>query len=173
MTEAEPVEQLVPRIVEQYNRQPRGWRVLHTPAGDMLVIGPESAFQLRLIALSPFQFTGAGVEISTQDPSLAEVRNTPEFGLRPLDERDIERFMSVIQSPEAALPMIEEIVKREPVAPAEIEREKVRHLLSGPVLTRPDLTSFSPDTLKLQRQLEASAHEVFRKRHSMRAGIYY
>ena len=63
MTDPEPAEKIVPRIIEQYSERPRGWHIMNTPRGEVLVLSSDSAFQLKLIPLNPREFTGAGVEL--------------------------------------------------------------------------------------------------------------
>lgn len=173
MTKTEPVDELVPRILESYAEKPRGWRVLSTPKGDMLVLGPDSSFQMKLIPLSPQKMTGVGVEMSSSSSSLKSIRRSPEFGLRPLSETDIEGIIKSLSSHGSALPQIQTIIQRNPLTPLELEQSTAQHLLSGPVLTRPDFSSLSPEMIKLQTSLEREAMENFRKRYPMRAGMYF
>jgi hypothetical protein len=173
LTDTEPVEDIVPRMIKQFSEQPRGWRIMHTPTGEMLVLGPDSMYQLKLIPLNPFQFTGAGVEIADVDNKLAELRSSPEFGLRPLKPSDIRSLLEAINKPTLLKPRIDELVKREPVAPSEIDSRRVSHLLSGPVIARPELGSLSPRTLELQDLLNESATRMFRRRYPMRTGMYF
>jgi len=81
VTDIEPVDKIVPRIMEQISDSPKGWRVLNTPRGEMLVLGPENAFQLQLISLNPQEFTGAGVELDSPAKALRSLRSTPDLDL--------------------------------------------------------------------------------------------
>ncbi len=173
LPDAEPVEDVIPRILEQYSERPRGWRVLHTPVGDMLVVGPTSAYQLRLIPLGPGRFTGAGVELDGESPSIERMKATPEFGLRSLTNNDLEDLIRGIENPEISRPKIDEIIKRTPIHPSDLGRQKAKHYLSGPVLTRPDLTSLSPDISSIRRNLELQAEKVFREKYPMRSGMFF
>jgi hypothetical protein len=60
----------------------------------MLVLGPDSSFQLKLIPLNPRQYTGAGVEIPDTDDKLDSIKTSPEYGLRPLSDNDIEGLIN-------------------------------------------------------------------------------
>ncbi|TFF67983.1 hypothetical protein EU520_00995 [Candidatus Thorarchaeota archaeon] len=173
MPDAEPVEDVIPRILEQYNERPRGWRVLHTPLGDMLVVGPTSAYQLRLIPLGPGKFTGAGAELDEESPSIERMKATPEYGLRSLTQNDLEDLIKGIEDPELTRPKIAEIIRRSPIPPSDLAQQKAKHYLSGPVLTRPDLTSLSPDITRIQRSLESQAEKVFREKYPMRSGMFF
>lgn len=156
-----------------YSDKPRGWRVLSTPKGDMLVLGPDSAFQLKLIPLNPNEFTGAGMEIPSSFRALDRVRQSPEFGLRPLFDSDIESLMNSISTPKGALPHLQSIIKRTPLSPVELAKTDTTHMLTGPVLTRPDFSTLSSETMRLQQSLEREARETFRRRYPMRAGMYF
>ncbi|MBE0525485.1 MAG: hypothetical protein IH631_00980, partial [Candidatus Thorarchaeota archaeon] len=89
MTDPEPVEEIVPRILKQYSERPRGWHIMNTPRGEVLVLSSDSAFQLKLIPLNPQEFTGAGVELPESNDIVESIRSSPEFGLRPLSESDL------------------------------------------------------------------------------------
>jgi len=172
VTESEPADGIVQRILEQYSDRPRGWRVMSTPRGEMLVIGPESAFQLKLIPLNPFEFTGAGVEIPNPDGVLDTMKSTPEFGFRALSEEDVKGLFDALSDPQSSRLSIQSIIKRTPVSLEQLSHAKGGHFLSGPVLTRPDLGSLGPDVLKTQVSLDRAADELFRKRYPMRSGMF-
>ena len=167
---AEPVDDLVPRILQQYMEKPRGWRVMNTPKGDMLVLGPESAFQLKLISINPSLVTGAGIEIPDTDKAFERMRSTPEFGFRPISDRDLRNIIRALHHPEIARPQIDAILRRTPLPLTGIKPSK--SILTGPVLTRPDLGSLSPEIMKTQLSLDRIAWKQFSKRYPMRAGMY-
>ncbi|UCH03769.1 MAG: hypothetical protein JSW05_09240 [Candidatus Thorarchaeota archaeon] len=173
MTKVEPVEDIVPRILERYEKQPRNWRVMHTPRGEMLVVGPDSVFQLKLISLNPFEFTGSGIEMTKDDAVVKSLRSTPEFGFRPLSDVDIRRIVESFVDSSKPRFDFGEVVKREPMSPSRIRGSSVEHLLSGPVLTRPDLGSLSPEILRIQESLDLSAKRTFRRRYPERAGMFF
>jgi hypothetical protein len=145
VTDPEPIEKIMPRILKQYSERSRGWHIMSTPRGEMLILSSDSAFQLKLIPLNPFEYTGAGVELPESSDTAEEIRASPEFGLRPLDETDLQgEDLSTTDG----------------------------HILRGPVLTRPDLGSLSPEILKRQLSLDRSAERTFRRRYPDRAGMY-
>ncbi len=172
MTDIEPADEIVPRILKQYSKSPRGWRVLSTPRGEMLVVGPESTFQLKLISLNPMEYTGAGIEITDSNSAIDRLRASPEYGLRPLDSMDIQKLIESLSDPASSRTHLESIIQRDPIIPKDLEKTSVDHLLTGPVFTRPDLGSMSPDILKLQDSLDKSAQRIFKKQYPMRAGMY-
>ncbi|MFW9959134.1 MAG: hypothetical protein ACFFCT_13770 [Candidatus Odinarchaeota archaeon] len=175
MTDPEPAEKIVPRIVKQYTEHPRGWRIMNTPRGEVLVLSPDSAFQLKLIPLNPYEFTGAGIELPKSSETIEEIRASPEFGLRPIDEDDLKGILTALGSPQGTSPEIQEILRRSPVSLEDLSSNKhaTDHILRGPVLMRPDLGSLSPEILKMQMALDRSAQKTFRDRFPMRAGMYF
>ncbi len=173
MTDPEPAEDIVPRILEQYSERPRGWHIMNTPRGEVLVLSSDSAFQLKLIPLNPREFTGAGVELPESNDTVDSIRTSPEFGLRPLSEADLQGIVSSMSGgDQSARQEVSEILSRTPLSIEDLSSNQSSHILRGPVLTRPDLGSLSPDILKMQMALDRSAQKTFRKRYPMRAGMY-
>ncbi|MFW9967468.1 MAG: hypothetical protein ACFFEA_09975 [Candidatus Thorarchaeota archaeon] len=144
-----------------------------TPRGEMLVVGPDSAFQLKLISLNPFEFVGSGTEVRDTNSVVKSVRSTPEFGFRPLTDTDIQGFIAAFGDPLGVQSKLHDIIKRAPVSSSELGSGSIDHILSGPVLTRPDLSSLGGDLKTVQDRLDKSAMSVFRKRYPMRAGMYF
>jgi hypothetical protein len=169
----EPADEIVPRILKRYSESPRGWRMMSTPVGDMLVVGQDSAFQLRIIPINPREYTGAGTELPESNDVIDRMRTSPEFGSRNLTQTDIETLVESMSNPAQIQQHLHDILHRNPLLPTEIDKGGIDHLLTGPVLTRPDLDGLGPDVLNLRRSLERSANRVFRKKYPMRAGMYF
>jgi len=173
VTDPETAEEIVPRILKQYSERPRGWHIMNTPRGEVLVLSSDSAFQLKLIPLNPREFTGAGVELPESNDIVDSIRTSPEFGLRPLSEADLQGIAnSVSGENQDARQEIGEILSRTPLSIEDLSSNESSHILRGPVLSRPDLGSLSPEILKMQMALDRSANKTFRKRYPMRAGMY-
>lgn len=172
MNEPESAEVIVPRILTRYSERSRGWHIMNTPRGEVLVLSSDSAFQLKLIPLSPREFTGAGVELPESNDIVDSIRASPEYGLRPISEMDLQAIASSISEDQGARQQIGEILSRTPLSLEDLSSNQSSHILSGPVLTRPDLGSLSPEMLKMQMVLDKSAQRTFRKRYPMRAGMY-
>jgi hypothetical protein len=145
---------------------------MNTPRGEVLVLSSDSAFQLKLIPLNPREFTGAGVELPESNDIVDSIRTSPEFGLRPVSETDLQGIAQSIQTNQDARQEIGEILSRTPLSIEDLSSNQSSHILRGPVLTRPDLGSLSPEMLKMQISLDKSAQKTFRKRYPMRAGMY-
>ena len=152
MTDPETAEEIVPRILKQYSERPRGWHIMNTPRGEVLVLSSDSAFQLKLIPLNPREFTGAGVELPESNDIVDSIRTSPEFGLRPLSEADLQGIAnSMSGGDQDARQEIGEILNRTPLSIEDLSSNESSHLLRGPVLSRPDLGSLSPEILKMEK----------------------
>lgn len=172
MTDPEPIEKIMPRILKQYSERPRGWHIMSTPRGEMLVLSSDSAFQLKLIPLNPYEYTGAGVELPESSETAESIRASPEFGLRPLDETDLQGIINSLSGSSEPSLSISDILKRTPQSIEDLS-SKASHILRGPVLTRPDLGSLSPEVLKRQISLDRTADRTFRRHYPERAGMYF
>ena len=173
MTKPEPADKIVPRIVKQYSERPRGWHIMTTPRNEMLVLSSDSAFQLKLIPLNPYQFTGAGVELPESCDTVDTIRSSPEFGLRPLSESDLHGIINSITGDPGPKLSLDTILKRTPRSLEDISADETFPIIRGPVLMRPDLGSLSPEILKRQISLDRSAEKTFSRRFPERAGMYF
>jgi hypothetical protein len=139
----------------------------------MLILSSDSAFQLKLIPLNPYEFTGAGVELPESCDTVETIRSSPEFGLRPLSEPDLHGIMNSVTGETGPKLSLDDILKRTPRSIEDISADTPTPILQGPVLMRPDLGSLSPEILKRQLSLDRSAEQTFRKRFPERAGMYF
>jgi hypothetical protein len=146
---------------------------MSTPRGEMLILSSDSAFQLKLIPLNPYEFTGAGVELPESCDTVETIRSSPEFGLRPLSEPDLHGIMNSVTGETGPKLSLDDILKRTPRSIEDISADTPTPILQGPVLMRPDLGSLSPEILKRQLSLDRSAEQTFRKRFPERAGMYF
>ncbi|MFW9787840.1 MAG: hypothetical protein ACFFE2_09775 [Candidatus Thorarchaeota archaeon] len=146
---------------------------MSTPLGEMLVLSSDSAFQLKLIPLNPYQFTGAGVELPESCDAVDSIRSSPEFGLRPLSESDLQGMLNSLTGEKGPKLSLDDILKRVPQSIDDISADTPSPILRGPVLMRPNLGSLSPEILKRQISLDRSAEKTFRKRFPERAGMYF
>jgi hypothetical protein len=146
---------------------------MSTPRGEMLVLSSDSAFQLKLIPLNPYEFTGAGVELPESCDAVERIRASPEFGLRPLNESDLHSILNSITGDAGPKLSLDDILRRTPRSIEDISADTPSPVLRGPVLMRPDLGSLSPEILRRQLTLERSAEKTFRKRYPERAGMYF
>ncbi len=146
---------------------------MSTPRGEMLILSSDSAFQLKLIPLNPYEFTGAGVELPESCDTVESIRSSPEFGLRPLNETDLQGILNSITGDSGPKLSLDEILRRTPRSLDDLSTDISTPILRGPVLMRPDLGSLSPEILRRQISLDRSAEKTFRKRFPERAGMYF
>ena len=145
---------------------------MSTPRGEMLVLSSDSAFQLKLIPLNPYEFTGAGIELPESSETAEKIRSSPEYGLRPLDETDLQGIFNSLSGSSEPSISVADILKRTPLSIEDLSSAD-GHILHGPVLTRPELGSLSPEILKQQLSLDISAERTFRRKYPERAGMYF
>jgi len=146
---------------------------MSSPRGEMLILSSDSAFQLKLIPLNPYEFTGAGVELPESCDTVESIRASPEFGLRPLSESDLQGILNSITGDAGPKLSLNDILKRTPHSIDDISADIPSPVLRGPVLVRPELGSLSPEILRRQMSLDRSAEKTFRKRYPERAGMYF
>lgn len=146
---------------------------MSTPRGEMLVLSSDSAFQLKLIPLNPYEFTGAGIELPESCDTVDSIRSSPEFGLRPLSESDLHGILNSLTGEKGPKLSLDDILRRTPRSLEDISADSPSPILRGPVLMRPDLGSLSPEILKRQLSLDRSAEKTFRKRYPERAGMFF
>jgi len=139
----------------------------------MLVLSSDSAFQLKLIPLNPYEFTGAGIELPESCDAVDSIRSSPEFGLRPLSEMDLQGLLNSLTGDTGPKLSFDDILRRTPRSIEDLSADIPSPILRGPVLMRPDLGSLSPEILKRQLSLDRSAEKTFRKRFPERAGMYF
>ncbi len=173
MPDVEPIDSLLPRIMDMYSDNPAGWRAISTPKGDMIISSPKAAFQLKAISLNPREFTGAGIELADSPSIMKNIEKSPDFGLRPIHMTDLEGLMKSLHNPEDAQAQLRGIINRAPVSTRDLSGNDISHILSGPVFTRPDLHSLSPEISRTQSTLEKSARKIFEEKYPFRAGMYF
>jgi len=168
----EPIEKVIEKIVSLYNEDPRGWSVLIDQRGNMLVLSPKTGYKLRLISINPQEYTGVGVKIQGLEEMQETLRDIPSYGFRPLTSYRIKRFLNSIQQ-EGLLKekLIREVLRIKPVPIQELQGRK-EAILSGPIITHPDLSIVSKGQRKLEARLTKEAERLFRLKYPSRARIY-
>lgn len=169
----EHLEELSQRIKKSYEKDPKGWNIFTDNKANVIVIGPGEAYGLKLVPISPHRFTGVGVRLE-EPVSLRKIRDRiPSAGLRPLSRRDVQKLLGSIQkSREPQRDLVGRILERKPVSMRAIGEIKPRALMTGPIITHPDLGSISERQKEIQKKLAYEADKLFRKEYPMRAGIY-
>jgi len=167
LAEVVPYEEILKGVLEEYERSPRGWRILvakaQGPGHDVYVLRPEGTMAvLKMESLSIPDPVGIGVEAASVDGKLrglAEGGSHP-FGFRPVSPELLGRMLRAGSShPRSASQLIGEIMRQEPMPIGSVGTPVV---LEGPVVRLP---STLPRSLVSPRQKELDAllqHELER-----------
>ena len=171
--DAEPVESLMTRLVDQYNRRPEGWRILADQKGNVLIISPNETYRLKVIPVNPREYTGVGVKVGGLEEIRGNVDELPSYGFRPISDNDAKRlFNSLNRDGDINNEVLKQLLGRSPVTARDIEEEMPQAVLTGPVITHPDISTISRGQRELEAQLAFEANKFFRKKYPDRAAIY-
>jgi hypothetical protein len=161
------------RILENYNKKPEGWNVLTDRKGNILFIGPNASYRLKLIPLSPQKYTGVGSKIKSPKEFQGITEGLPTYGFRPLSEEALKSLLSSIQQTgEFRSTLINKLLRITPLPASKIREKKPKSVLTGPIITHPDLSVISKSQKELEERLSREADKLFRKRYPLRTGIY-
>ena len=166
----QPIESLMNRIMSQYNKYPEGWKVLSDQKGNVLIFGPRNAYRLKLIPLSPEEYTGVGAKLNKVREMKRLTKGGPQFGLRPLSHAETKELLTSSQQGQAKA--ISKLLEAKPLPFGNILKKKPTAILSGPIISHPNLSTISKSQKELESKLAIDANRLFRKRHPGRAAIY-
>lgn len=170
---AEPVESLMSRILNQYNRKPEGWTVLTDHKGNVLVLGPKVGYRLKLIPLNPEEYTGVGTRIGGLKEMRRVAKGFPSYGFRSLSGTESKELLNTIhRGGTVQNKLIKELLGMKPVPTWELREKRPKVVLSGPVIAHPNLSAISKGQRELEARLAIEADKLFRKKYSQRAAIY-
>jgi hypothetical protein len=168
----EPIEKVIERIINLYNENPRDWRVLIDRRGNALILGPEIGYKLRLIHINPQEYTGVGVKIQGLEEIQENLIHVPSYGFRPLTKYRTKTFLDSIKNQDQRQEkLVRELFKIKPVPTPKLQGE-TETILSGPIITHPDLSIISKGQRKLEARLTMEAERQFRLKYPSRARIY-
>ena len=169
---AEPIESLMNRIMNQYNRKPEGWTVLVDFKGNVLVMGPTEGYRLKTIYLNPYEYTGVGIKIEDPEKVRSLVEGSPSYGFRPLSSTQTKELLKNFHERDFQNKVVREVLETRPVPTWELEKKKPKAFLSGPIIAHPNLATISNNQRELEAKLAAEADKLFRKKYPHRAAIY-
>ena len=169
---AYPIESLIPKIMNQYNKQPVGWTVLTDPKGNVLVLGPSKGYMLKTISLNPREYTGVGTEIEDTENLRRAVELGPSYGFRPLSSKVAQELISSLNHRGEQSRLISQLLRKEPVPTWELEKKKPNAIVSGPIIAHPNLSAISKSQRELELKLKFEADKLFREKYPHRAAIY-
>lgn len=159
--------------MDRYNKNPEGWNIMIDGKSNVLIIGPDIGYRLKLIPLSPQKYTGVGLRIRALEEMRRIVEGVPSYGFRPLTDKDTkEMFNIVYQEGTAQNRLIKKLLRLKPVSTWELQNKGTKAFLSGPVIAHPNLSTISDRQIELEERLAKEANKLFRKKYPERASIY-
>jgi hypothetical protein len=158
--------------MNQYNKKPEGWTVLTDHKGNVLVLGPKTGYRLKLIPLNPQEYTGVGIEIDGPKEKRRVAEGVPSYGFRPLSNTETEELLNTAHQRYTLNKLINKLLEIKPVPTGELKKKKPKAVLSGPVITHPNLSAISNSQKELESKLAVEADKLFRKKYPGRAAIY-
>ncbi|NHV45265.1 MAG: hypothetical protein HA493_01295 [Candidatus Verstraetearchaeota archaeon] len=147
------LEESINEIIERYNKKPKGWKFISDFKGNIIVIGPDIGYQLKVMMINPYESIGIGTRI--YEPLNFELKY--DSGFRILDKESFKRVISGNYS------IIWDILKRDPVPTYELNKGEV--ILGGPILTT-DIKS------KIEEKLSMELEKLFRKKYPFRVNMF-
>ena len=171
--EIKALEESVKEILEGYNKRPKGWQFVSDPLGNILALGPEAGYRIKLMMINPNESLGVGVKIQDVEPLRKTIGARFDSGFRPLDHDLSRALISAISEKRVTdWAVLEKILRIDPVPTYELDKKDLGAILGGPFLAHPDLRSISKSQLELDAKLSAELDKLFRSRYPLRAGIY-
>lgn len=168
----EPVDSLSQKILKRYNKQPVGWNILRDFKGNILIIGPNNGYMLKLVPINPQKYTGVGTQIKNPRHLQKLVKGAPLYGYRPLPNAKAKQLINSFNNTEKQYTIISKLLKNNPLSTREIEQKKPSLILNGPILSHPDLSTISKSQRKLDLKLEIETQKLFKKKYPHRAEMY-
>jgi hypothetical protein len=135
MDEALPVDQLMRKLSSKYNKDPADWTVLiGEPKGthnDIFISTGKELWQLKVDSLYRSRPIGLGMKVGGKEEASRVIKEEePSYGLRPLPENMIRKFIDGAIGYEDMVPIVDKVMKSRPRRVADIESSVV---LQGPL----------------------------------------
>jgi hypothetical protein len=159
------------KIINRYNDQPEGWSVLMDHKGNLLVLGPNNGYMMRIIPINPQEHTGVGVKIDNSQEIRNFLKGAPSYGFRPLSTRQTKKLLNDFRRGEEQR-SISELLDKKPLSISELQKKKPKMVLGGPYIRHPDLSTISKSQRLLEARLKIESEKLFRKKYPLRASIY-
>ncbi len=171
--EIKALDESIKEIIEGYNRRPKGWQFVSDLRGNILVLGPDTGYRIKLMMISPEESIGVGAKIFDVEPIRRYIGTGLNSGLRPLDHDLSKALISAISENRVnSSTILKKVLEMDPVPVYELERSDVGAILSGPFVTHPDLRTISKSQSELDNKLSAELDKIFRNKCPLRASIY-
>ncbi len=135
MEEALPVDQLMRTLSRKYNKDPADWTVLISePKGthnDIFISTGKELWQVKVDSLYRSKPIGLGMRVGGKEEAERVINeDKPSYGLRPLPDNLIRRFIDGAIGYEDIGPIVDKVLKSEPRRIADIDTSTI---LQGPV----------------------------------------
>lgn len=135
MEEALPVDQLMRKLSRKYNSDPADWTVLiGEPKGthnDIFISTGKELWQVKVDSLYRSKPIGLGMKVGGEEEASKVIREEePRYGLRPIPENMIRKFIDGTIGYEDMVPIVDKVLKSKPRRVADLESSAV---LQGPV----------------------------------------
>jgi len=170
-------EEIVQKVLSEYNRSPKGWHVLLTKSEglghNLYIFGPEGmTAMLKLESIYRPNPIAIGVEVTDEMHGLRQIvrRQTHPFGIRPIPDGLMGKVLDSIRSgvpPRADL--IARIMESDPVSQEAI---KTQVAIQGPILHVPSPLPFEYASVK-QRELDSKLQRELQRLLNERYGDMY
>lgn len=171
--EIKALEDSIKEILEGYNKRPKGWQFISDPMGNLLALGPEVGYRLKLMMINPNENLGVGVKIQDVEPIRRSIGAEFDSGFRPLDQDLSRALLSAISENRInSSDLLKRILQIDPVPVHELDRSDLGAILGGPFIAHPDLRYISKSQMELDSRLSAELDRLFMKKYPLRAGIY-
>jgi hypothetical protein len=135
MDEALPVDQLMRKLSSKYNSDPGDWTVLiGEPKGthnDIFISTGKELWQVKVDSFYRSKPIGLGMKVGGEEEASKVIREEePTYGLRPIPEDMIRKFIDGAIGDEDMVPIVDKVLKSKPRRVADLESSAV---LQGPV----------------------------------------
>lgn len=167
--EAIPIDRIEKEFMEEYNKNPRGWRVLSSRARDgyynLYVVNFNTGDAYILKFDSPFKLQpiGVGFKARIDDLNIQGVR-TYEYGFRPLNRELLRKVIKSIKLREHPLLIGDEVKKILSIEPKPISEVAGKPAVEGPLMIIRNPEAISLKQIELEYKLRSELEKLmFRK----------
>jgi hypothetical protein len=162
----QPAEKLKREIARSYDSNPKGWNVFvgrdNQKFTQTLISNSSNVWILKEEIINPYKSVGLGVKLVEQVDSLKSVA-PQEFGLRPLNQRQIKRLIDLTKKEKSPRDLLLGIMKSKPVSSNNIKSPLI---LQGPIMTTENpLSLLSDKHQELDRKLNSELNKLLLRKY--------
>jgi len=151
------LEESINEIIEKYNKKPKGWKFISDFKGNIIVIGPDMGYQLKVMMINPYESIGIGTRLYKPINEPIKYDFKYNSGFRILDEKSFKEIISGNYN------IIWNILRKDPIPTYELNKGKI--ILGGPILAT-DIKS------KIEEKLSIELEKLFRKKYPFKANMF-